>query len=85
VVFVSVMKASDRLPKNFLDMTQVHLATRFRILKRVCKQPHTPTPSPKLGIALCSLAIYKPTPIPATSAPLCILNLAFHTKASILK
>jgi hypothetical protein len=39
----------------------------------------TPTLPPKLGISLCSLAIYKPPLQPATPTPLCIHNLLFHT------
>jgi hypothetical protein len=37
-----------------------------------------------IGISLYSLAIYKPTPLPATPTPLYIYNLIFHTNASIL-
>jgi hypothetical protein len=65
-------------------MTQVHLVMRFHILKPICKQPHPISALPKLGISLYSLAIYKPMPLPATHTPLCILNLVFHTNASIL-
>jgi hypothetical protein len=46
-------------------MTQGHLTTRFRIHKGFT--------------SLCTLAIYKPTPLPATPTPLCILNCEFHT------
>jgi hypothetical protein len=47
---------------------------------------NNPTQSlqPKLGISLCSLAIYKFTPLPATPNPLCTLNGVFHTKASFV-
>jgi hypothetical protein len=41
--------------------------------------PTNPPLPPKLEILLCSLAIYKPIPLPATPTPLCILNLVFHT------
>jgi hypothetical protein len=71
------MEASYRLPKNFRDMTQGHLATRFRILKRICKQAR---PHPFLrsyGISLCSLAIYKSTPLPA------ILPSSLHHQSGI--
>jgi hypothetical protein len=54
-------------------MVQGHLATWFRI-HSVYKQIN-PTFLPKLGTLLCSLAIYKPTPLPAIPTPLCILNL----------
>jgi hypothetical protein len=33
---------------------------------------------PKLGTSLRTLAIYKPTPLPATPTILCILNSEFH-------
>jgi hypothetical protein len=60
-------------------MTQVHLATRFRIHSVfINNKPAQPFP-PKLGISLCSLANYKPTPLPATNTPLCIHNLIFRT------
>jgi hypothetical protein len=66
-------------------MIQVHLATRFRILKPICKQPHPLPLPPKLGISLYSLASYKPKQLPTTHTPLFILNLVFHTNASILR
>jgi hypothetical protein len=46
-------------------MTQGHLATRFRIHNVFTNT--NPTLPPKLGTSLCALAIYKPTPLPATS------------------
>jgi predicted GIY-YIG superfamily endonuclease len=55
---------------NFSDMTQGYLVTQFRI-PSVYKQTN-PTLPPKLGILLCSLTIYKRTPLPATPTPLCI-------------
>jgi hypothetical protein len=54
-------------------MTQGHLATRFHIPSVFSYT--IPTLRQKLGTLLCSLAIYKPTPLPATPTPLCILNL----------
>jgi hypothetical protein len=46
---------------------------------------HTdPTLPPKIGASLCSLAIDKPTPLPATLTPLCILNLDSIPVASFL-
>jgi hypothetical protein len=38
----------------------------------------------QVQLAQRGLAIYRPTPLPATPTPLCILNLAFHTNAFIL-
>jgi hypothetical protein len=35
-------------------------------LSRVCKQPHPSSLPPKLRISLCSLAVYKPTPLAVT-------------------
>jgi hypothetical protein len=61
----------------------------FRILKHVYKQPqpqpqaHSALPL-KLGISLCILVIYKPTPLHAIATPLCIPNLVFHTNVSFL-
>jgi hypothetical protein len=71
------------VPQNFRDMTQVHFAMRCRTLKHVYKQP-TPTPPPKLGISLCSLAIYRHMTLSALPTPLCILYLVFHTNAAFL-
>jgi hypothetical protein len=34
---------------------------------------------PKLATLLCTLAIYNPTPLPATPTSLCILNSEFHS------
>jgi hypothetical protein len=79
VAFVTVNHGvSYQLPKNFWYVTWFH------ILKPVCKQPHPLPPPPKFGISFCSLAIYKPMPLPAITTPLCILNLVFHTNVSIL-
>jgi hypothetical protein len=64
-------------------MTQVYLATQFRILRRVYKQPH-PNPSTEAWNLAFILAIYKATPLPATPTPLYILNLVIHTNASFL-
>jgi hypothetical protein len=61
--------------------TQVRFVTWSLILKPALQA--TPPLPPKLGISLCSLAIYKPTPLPATPTPLYIHNLVFHTNVSI--
>jgi hypothetical protein len=39
-----IREASYRLPKNFLDVTQVHLATRSRILNFCCVECKQPLP-----------------------------------------
>jgi hypothetical protein len=63
-------------------MTQRHLATRFRIHNVFTNNPALPF-RPKLGTSICSLAIYKPTPLLATPTPLCILNMNSILASSI--
>jgi hypothetical protein len=61
-------------------MPQGHFAMRYRIPNVFTNNPNpTPTHPGSYGISLCSLTIYKPTPIPATSILLSILYLVYHT------
>jgi hypothetical protein len=64
-------------------MTQVTWQRGSVLLSRLCKQLHPAFFPQKLRIWLRSLAIYKPTPLPATPTPLCKFNLIFHTNAPI--
>jgi hypothetical protein len=52
-----IMEASCRLPKNFRDMTQTHLATRSCILKSCLQRPSPSQLPPSYGISLCSVAV----------------------------
>jgi hypothetical protein len=61
------MEASYRLPKNFRDMIQIHLATRPHILYLCSVNNPTPTPSIEAMESLFVVWPFnKPRPLPAT-------------------
>jgi hypothetical protein len=77
------MEASYWLPKNFWDMTQVHLVMWYRILKPCFV--NDPTPSTEaMESHFVVWPFKKPMPLPATPTPPSILNLVFHTNTSFL-
>jgi hypothetical protein len=60
-------------------MTQGHLAAQFRIHNVFTNNPAQPFP-PTLGTSLCSLAIYKPMPPPATPTPQSQFHISFLSR-----
>jgi hypothetical protein len=74
------------VPQIFLYVTQVDLATWYRIPNNdYTNNPNTTITFPRMiRITLCSLSIYKVTPLTGTPNNLCIPNLIFHTNASLL-
>jgi hypothetical protein len=66
-------------------MTEVHLMTRSDILKQCLVNNIIPTPSTEAKESgFVVWPFNKPKPLPASPTPLCILNLVFHSNASIL-
>jgi hypothetical protein len=79
------MQVPYRLPKNFRDRAQLHLATWSPILNPYFVNNTIPTPSTEAMESRFVLWPFnKPTPLPATSSPLCIHTLVFYANASNL-